>query len=138
MAKENGIGMTVTCDDSGGTGRAISNDVTNVAISMPSPVQDITGVNSTGMERLLLLADLQLTLNGVFNDAATTGAHTVLSNFRTLAAAQVGRTTSIVVSGDTLAEEILFTDYALTRAADGSLTWSAPGSMSDGTLGGWA
>lgn len=130
--------MTVTVDDSGGAGRAISNDVTNVAISMPSPVQDITGVNSTGMERLLLIADLSITLNGVFNDVASTGAHTVLSNFRTLFTAQVGRTTVIVVSGDTLTEEILYTDYALTRAADGSLTWSSPGSMSDGTLGGWA
>ena len=138
MAKESGIGMTCTVDDSGGTGRAISNDVTNVAIGMPSPVQDITGVNSTGMERLLLIADLSITLNGVFNDAATTGAHTVLASFRTLAASQTGRTTVIVVSGDTLTNEVLYTDYALTRAADGSLTWSAPGGLSNGTLSAWA
>ena len=128
----------MTVDDSAGTGRAISNDVTNVAITMPSGVQDVTGVNSSGMERLLLLADLQITLNGVFNDAASTGAHTVLKDYRTLAASQVGRTTAIVHSGQTLSDEILFSDYALTRAADGSLVWSAPGSLSDGGVPAWS
>ena len=138
MAKESGTGMTITVDDSAGTGRAISNDVTNVTIALPSGVQDVTGVNSTGMERLLLLADAQITLNGVFNDAAKTGAHTVLSNYRTLEASQVGRTTAIAHSGQTLTEEILFTAYDYNRAADGSLTFTAPGLMSNGTLAGWA
>lgn len=138
MAKENGLGMTVTVDDAAGTGRAISNDVTSVQIGMPSPVQDTTGVNSTGMERLLLLADLSISLAGVFNDLATTGAHTVLNTFRTLAAAQTGRTTAIVVSGDTLTNEVLYTDYALNRAQDGSLTFNAPGALSNGTLTAWA
>lgn len=138
MAKENGLGLTVTVDDSAGTGRAISNDVTNLTFSIPSGVQDITGVNSSGMERLLLLADMQITINGVFNDAATTGIHTVLSNFRTLAASQVGRTTVIVHSAQTLSEEILYSDYALTRAADGSLTVSIPGAAADGTVPAWS
>ena len=130
--------MTVTVDDSGGTGRAISNDVTSVDIGMPSPVQDITGVNSTGMERLFLLADLSVTLHGVFNDLATTGIHTVLSSFRTLAASQTGRTTVIVVSGDTLTNEVLYTDYQMNRAQDGSLTLTIPGALSNGTLSAWA
>lgn len=130
--------MTITVDDAAGSARAISNDVTSAQITMPSPVQDITGVNSTGMERLLLIADLSITLAGVFNDLATTGSHSVLNTFRTLAAAQVGRTTSIVVSGDTLANEVLYTDYALNRAADGSLTFSAPGGLSNGTLSAWS
>lgn len=138
MAKESGLGLTVTLDDSGGTGRAISNDVTNLTFSIPSGVQDVTGVNSSGMERLLLLADMQVALNGVFNDAATTGAHTVLKDYRTLAASQVGRTTAIAHSGQTLSDEILYSDYALTRAADGSLTWSAPGSLSDGGVPAWS
>ena len=138
MAKENGLGMTVTVDDSAGTARAISNDVTSVDIGMPSPVQDITGVNSTGMERLLLIADLSITLHGVFNDAATTGIHTVLNTFRTLAASQTGRTTSIAISGDTLANEVLYTDYQMARAQDGSLTLTIPGALSNGTLTAWA
>lgn len=138
MAKENGLGMTISVDDSAGTPRAISNDVTQVSIQMPSPVQDITGVNSTGMERLLLLADLSITLTAIFNDAATTGYHTVMSTFRTLAAGQTGRTTSIAVSGDTLANEVLYTDYQMARGGDGSLVVTSPGALSNGTLTAWA
>ena len=137
MAKENGLGMTVTVDDSAGAGQAISNDILTVGITMPSGVQDVTGVNSSGMERLLLLADLQIALGGVFNDAANL-SHAVFKNYRTLAAGQVGRTVSIVHSGQTLADEILFANYDLNRAADGSLGWSSTGSLSDGTAPAWS
>lgn len=138
MAKESGLGLTVTVDDSGGTGRAISNDITNLTFGMPSGIQDITGVNSSGMERLLLIADLVVSLNGVFNDLATTGAFNIFKDYRTLAASQVGRTTAIAHSGNTLSDEILYSDFAHTRAADGSLTWNAPGSLSDGGVPAWA
>lgn len=130
--------MTWNIDDSGGTQRDVSNDVLGATINMPSGIGDITGVNSTGMERLLLLADLSISITAGFNDLATTGFHTVMKNYRTLAAAQVGRTTTIAHSGQTLAEEILFNDYAWNRGQDGSLVVTAPGSMSDGTLGGWS
>jgi hypothetical protein len=50
----------------------------------------------------------------------------------------VARTVTLVVSGQTLPNEMLFSDYALTRAADGSLTWSAPGALSNGTVPTWA
>ena len=137
MAKESGLGMTVTVDDSTGSGQAISNDVTSVGITMPSGVQDVTGVNSSGMERLLLLADLSVSLSGVFNDAANL-SHAVLKNYRTLAASQVGRTTAIAISGQTLSDEILYANYDLNRAADGSLTWSSSGSLSDGGVPAWS
>lgn len=137
MSKESGLGMTVTVDDSAGSGQAISNDVTNLSWNMPSAVQDVTGVNNSGMERLLLLADLSITLNGVFNDASNL-SYQVFKNYRTLAASQVGRTTAIAISGDTLSDEILYSDFAFTRAADGSFTWNAPGSLSDGGVPAWA
>jgi hypothetical protein len=137
MAKESGLGMTITVDDSAGTGRAISNDVTGAQWTMPSGVQDTTGVNSSGPERLLLLADLTVTLTGVFNDAASQ-SHDVFKNYRTLAASQVGRTTVIVHSGQTLSDEILYSDYSFQRAQDGSLIWTAPGSLSDGGVPVWA
>ena len=130
--------MSCAVDDSAGSAQTITNDIGSVTISMPSAVQDITGINSTGMERLLLLADLAITLNGpAFNDAANM-SHAVFKNFRTILAGQVGRTVTLVHSGQTLAEEIIFTDYQLTRPQDGSLSFSAPGVMSDGTLGGWS
>lgn len=132
MAKENGIGMTVTVDDSDGTARAITNDVTNLDFGIPSGVQDVTGINSTGYERLLLLADFTVSLNGVFNDAVTTQSHVVLKNYRTLASGDTGRFTAIAHSGQTIDDFILYSDYSLSRGADGSLTWSAPGNMSGG------
>lgn len=134
MAKEGGMGMTITVDDSGGTPRAISNDVTNLTISTPRGVQDVTGVDKSAIERLLLLADMSVTFNGVFNDASNL-SHTV---FRTVPSSSVARTTSLAVSGQTLAGELLYTDYGLTRGNDGSLTWSAPGVLADGTVPTWA
>lgn len=137
MAKESGLGLTVTVDDSAGAGQAISNDVTNLQWNMPSGVQDVTGVNSSAMERLLLLADLSITLNGVFNDAANL-SFAVFKNYRTLAASQVGRTTAIAHSGQTLTAEVLYNDFSFNRNSDGSFVWTAPGSLSNGVVPAWA
>jgi len=135
MAKETGLGWTtLEIDDSGGTARDIKNDITNLNFSTPRGIQDTTGVDKSAMERLLLLADFQIQVNGVFNDAANT-AHDV---FKTVPSTSVARTTTLVVSGQTLPNEALYSDYALTRAADGSLTFSATGQLSDGTVPTWA
>ena len=135
MAKESGLSLTVTIDDYLGAATAISNDVTNLSFEIPSGVQDTSGVNYSANERLLLRADMSVTLNGVFNP---TGSHLIFENFRTVLAGQVGRTTSIAVSGQILADELLFGNYALALGAGGELTWSVPGDMSDGTLTGWS
>jgi hypothetical protein len=50
----------------------------------------------------------------------------------------VNRTCTNTVNGVTLAPEILFTDYQLTRSNSGELTWQAPGSLADGTVPTWA
>lgn len=135
MAKESGLGITtLSVDDSGGTARAIKNDITNFSFSTPRGVQDVTGVDKSAIERLLLLADLQWTLNGVFNDA-TNQAHDV---FKTVPSTSVARTVTLVVSGQTLAGECLFTDYALTRPQTGELTWTTNGVLADGTVPTWA
>ncbi len=121
-------------DDSGGSARAIKNDVTNLEFATPRGVQDITGIDKSAYERLLLLADFSVTLNGVFNDAANQ-AHDV---FKTVSSTSVARTVTLTVSGQTLANECLFTDYPLTRADSGELTWAVPGVLSDGTVPTWA
>jgi len=131
MAKENGLGWTTfSVDDSGGTLRAIVNDITNAAWQMPRAVQDVTGLNSSAIERLHLLSDFSVDMEGVYNDAANT-AHDV---FKTLANA---RTCTIVVSGQTLTNEILLTDYPLTRSDSGELTWKVPGVLQNGTVPTW-
>lgn len=135
MAKQSGLGWT-TCsvDDSGGTARAIKNDITNLEFSTPRGVQDITGIDKSAYERLLLLADFSITLNGVFNDTASTGAHDV---FKTVPSTSVARTVTLTVAAKTLANEVLFTDYPLTRADSGELTFAVPGVLSDGTVPAW-
>lgn len=135
MAKETGLGWTtLSVDDSAGSVQAIKNDVTNFSFSTPRAVQDVTGVDKSAFERLLLLADFSITLNGVFNDAAN-ASHAVL---KTVPSSSVARTTTLTVSGQTLATECLYTDYALTRAQDGSLVWTSPGVLADGTVPTWS
>lgn len=135
MAKESGLGWTtLSVDDSAGAVKAIKNDITNFQFATPRAVQDVTGIDKFAMERLLLLADFSITLNGVFNDA-TDFSHEV---FKTVPSTSVARTVTLTVSGQTIAPECLFTDYALTRADDGALTWAAPGVLSNGTAPTWS
>lgn len=135
MAKESGLGWTtLSVDTSGGSAKDIRNDVTNFQFATPRGVQDTTGVDKSAMERLLLLADFSIDLNGVFNDAAD-ASHDV---FKTVPSTSVLRTVSLTVSGQSLPNECLFTDYNLTRAASGELTWTAPGVLGNGTVPTWA
>ena len=121
-------------DDSAGTPRAIKNDVTNLQFATPRAVQDVTGIDKSAMERLLLLADFSITLNIVFNDAANQ-SHDV---FKTVPSTSVARTTTLTVSGQTLANEVLYTDYPLSRSDSGELTAAVPGVLADGTVPTWA
>ena len=86
---------TLSVDDSGGTARDIRNDITNCEFATPRATQEVTGIDKSAMERLLLLADFTITLNGVFNDAANL-SHAV---FKTVPSTSVARTVSINVSG---------------------------------------
>ena len=121
MAKEAPT-FSVALDDGGGTARTISNDVENIDLATPRGIQDITGVNKTSIERLLLLADYSCGLGGTFNDAANM-SHDVL---KTVPSTSTTRTLTLIASGQTLACEVLVTDYALTKAREGSLVWRAP------------
>lgn len=125
---------TLNVDDSGGTPRDIRNDITNFTLATPRGVQDVTGLDKSAMERLLLLADASVTLNGVFNPAADK-SHSVL---KTVPSTSVMRTVSTAISSQTLAMEMLFSDYNLTRGNDGAITWTAPGVLADGTVPAWS
>ena len=81
-----------------------------------------------------LLADFSITINGVFNDASNQ-SHAV---FSTVPSSSVARTVTITVSGQSLPNETFFNDYAITRAATGELTFSAPGTLTGGTVPTWA
>mgnify|MGYP000397930876 FL=1 len=134
MAKESGLGMSVIIDDSGGSARTISNDITSIDIATPREEQDITGLDKSARERLLLLADFTVAISGVFNDASNM-SHAV---FSTVSSTSVARTTTTAISGQTLPGELFYTDYSLSRSSSGELTWSAPGSLAGGVVPTWA
>lgn len=138
MAKQSGIPAKVQIDDSSGVLQDITNDITDFSLSTPRGVQDITGLDKLGIERLLLLADGQVTINGVFNKESNK-SHDV---FKTVPSSSVERTVTIdmgTTAGDPrLSMEMLFTEYAINRAPTGELTWSATGQLSDGTAPTWS
>jgi hypothetical protein len=137
MAKESGIGWTTcTCDDGGGTSRDIINDVNSLNYSTPRGVQDVTGIDKSANERLLLLADFQCTLNiAAFNDTALTGAHTV---FKTVSSTSTVRTLALAVSGQSLSNECIASDYQCQRAASGELTATIPLALANGAVPTWS
>lgn len=135
ISKASGLGWTtLSLGDASNTPQVIKNDVTNLQFATPRAVQDVTGVDKSANERLLLLADFSCTLTGVFN-AAANQSHDVL---KTVPSTSVNRTLSMTVNGVSLSPNCVVTDYALTRATGGALTWSAPLALADGTVPTWA
>lgn len=135
MAKSSGLGVTTfTIEESdGSTANDLRNEITNFQMATPRGVQDTTGLDKSAIERILLLADLSYTLNGVFNPSANKSHQT----FRTISSTSVERTTVFKHLGEQLTAQVLYTDYSLTRAGDGSFVWSVPGVLADGTVPTW-
>jgi hypothetical protein len=139
MAKTSGLGGVIIVQDAVPTARTITNDITNYSFTTPRNTQDTTGVDKFANERLLLLADYTVTLNGVFNTAANQ-SHDV---FKTVTSTSVTRSVEIDPIGassgmPTLVNNCLLTDYQITRANTGELTFQVPGSLADGTVPAWA
>jgi hypothetical protein len=138
LAKTSGLGALVSVADAGGTPRIISNDITDFSLNTPRGVQDTTGVDKSAHERLLLLADVSVSLKGVFNSAANE-SHAV---FSTVTSGSVERATSVAPTSNNstpiLAFNALYSDYGLTRAAAGELTWQTKGDLADGAVPAWA
>ena len=135
MAKESGLAWSVASrDDSADALKALVNDVTNVDFATPRNVQEITGMDKSAIERLLLLADYSSTWSGIFNDASG-AAHDV---HKTVGSTSVTRSESLVVSGQTLNNEVLLTDYQLARGASGEFTWTGPAVLQSGTAPSWS
>ena len=136
MAKETGLGWTTcTIDDGAGNPETLINDVTSLDMAMPRGVMDTTGINSSAVERLLLLADFTITLQGVFNPASSNSAHAA---FESVGDTSTLRTVTIVISSQTTANECFATDYQLSRAASGELTWTAPLVLGNGAVPAWS
>lgn len=124
MAKVSGLTTTVTI-----AGNDVSNDIDSITLDTPYGVQDITGLDKSAMERLLLRADATGTINGVFNTAAS-HAH---ATFKTPGS----KTFVIAYPGATATFTAVTENYAVNLGADGSLKWSVKYSLSSGTAVAW-
>ena len=135
MAKQSGLGDYIAVDDSGGSARDISNDVTDLSWNIPQDLLETTGIDKSARERLVGLGDGSVTLNGVFNSASNQ-SHDVFktrSGTRTVTYALGGNSSS----NPELACEMLVSNYDLTRGSDGSLTWTATLNLQSGTVPTW-
>lgn len=128
------MAFSAIIDDSGGTAKTISNDITTLSFSTPRGVQDVTGLDKSAMERLLLLADFQFSATLVFNDAADFGFQV----FKTVPSTSVARTVTLAHSGQTLPNEVMFSDVAFSRPQSGELTYSVTGALATGVVPTWA
>ena len=138
MAKTSGLGGVVKVADASSASQVITNDVTNYAFTTPRNTQNITGVDKFANEILLLLADFTVTFNGVFNTASNL-SHAV---FSTIPSTSVVRAVEIDPIGTTtgfpkLPVNCYLTDYQITRANTGELTWQVPGQLADGNVPTW-
>lgn len=137
MAKTSGLGATVIVDDAASAAQTITNDVNDFQFATPRAVEDITGVDKYAMEKLLLLADYTVTMKGTFN-TATNMSHAV---FKTIPlSSSPNRNVKIEpTSGGTpyLSCLTALTDYSISRANSGALTWQVPGTLADGTVPTW-
>ena len=103
MSKTSGLGGAIIVQDSSAEANTITNDVTNYQFSTPRAVQDTTGVDKSANERLLLLADYSVTLNGVFNSATANMSH---DTFKTISSTSVNRTVEIDPIGTTTGRSV--------------------------------
>src|SRR5690349_18748824 len=125
MSAESGLGWTTaSIDNSSGSAKALVTMLTSLEVATPIAVQEVTPLSKSAIARIHLAADASATFSGPFDDQAD-GPHDVftpLSNARTVTLAH---------SGNTLAMEMLLTDYPLTRADSGELTFAVPAVLAD-------
>ncbi len=124
MAKVSGLPTSITV-----AGNDISNDITSFTVDTPYGVQDVTGIDKSAMERIVLRADCSGTINGVFNTASNR-IHATLKT-------PGSKTFVIAYPGATLTFTAITTNYATPMATDGSLVVSANWELSSGTAAAW-
>lgn len=120
MAKMSAKGAIITCDDSGGTPRTISPDVKGYEIQYQVDAPEVTGFTETAHNFVPGQRVVGITLDVLWNSAASTGAMTVLSGI-------VGKTSSVTVTvqpegtGLTLTGEYMLTGIAPKGTPSGAI-----------------
>ncbi len=108
----------------------ISNDVLSFSFDTPYGVQEITGLDKSAVERLLLRADCTGSFAFAFNVDATR-SHATLKT--------PGSKTFVILFGGaaTATFTALTTNYGLAVAEDGSILGNANWALSSGTAVAW-
>jgi hypothetical protein len=125
MAKVSGLTTSVTV-----AGNDISNDVLSMTVDTPYGTQDVTGLDKSAMERIMLRADCTGSLTCAFNIAANR-SHATLKT-------PGSKTFVLVYPGPaTLTFTAVTTNYQLGSGQDGSLVVTVNWALSSGTAAAW-
>lgn len=134
MTIESGLGWTTwSLDNAAGTLKALRTFTFALNFATPRGIWDITALSMSAYAREQLLADYTAEPTGGFDDSAD-GPHAVLS---TCSSSNSKRTNTLVVSGQTLTNETIITDYQCARPQSGEFTWTSPLVLADGTVPTW-
>tara|TARA_R110002020_G_scaffold212357_1_gene418835 strand:+ start:2446 stop:2868 length:423 start_codon:yes stop_codon:yes gene_type:complete len=136
MAKQTGLGDYIAIDDSGGTARDISSDVSSLSIGNTQNLLEVTALDKSAVERLVALSDGTASISGTCNFSANK-EHAVLAEGRGSTRTfdyRIGGNTS---SNPRLQMEMVIGAYTIDRGNDGSQTWSCELSLQSGTVPDW-
>lgn len=108
MAKISAKSAVIIVDDSGGTPRTISSDVVSYSIDYNVDSPEVTGFGDGSHNFIPGLKVVGVTLEVLWNSAATTGAYTVLSG---IVGSSSSKTVSLTpeIGGPTLSGEFMLT-----------------------------
>lgn len=132
MAKFAGMPVTITIDNTGGSGINVSNDVSSFDLNVPVGEQVVTGVDKSAEERLQLLQDFSATLKG--RGLASSATRAVL--FEAL-----GTTRTLVIDlpdSATCTAEVFLYNLQISRGEDATITWSVECRLNNGTALAWS
>lgn len=135
MAKVTGLGDYLAIDDSGGTARDISDNVTSLTINSSQNLFDVTTLSKSAIERLIGLNDLTIDVTATVDTAAnkSLAVFKILSGTRTITYSMGGNTSG----KPRLQVECLMTGAPISRGADGALEISANFALQSGTVPTW-
>ncbi|MFE1024964.1 ATP-dependent Clp protease proteolytic subunit [Streptomyces sp. NPDC058818] len=102
--------------------------VKNITLRISSPGGDVFD----GLAILNSLRQHPATVNVLVEGLAASAASFIAMAGDTIQVAPQG------VASQTLANECLLTDYAVTRASGGEFTWTVPGVLADGSTPAWS
>lgn len=125
MAKTSGLPTSFTIDDPSGAPVTFSNEVGTVNLDISQALQDVSGLDVTGTERISLRGDWSASFTGFWGNSDVVAVFGDIRNQRTLTVAYPGRT---------FTGELVLSKFGDAIGQDGSDGWSAEGSSADGTF----